>query len=226
MWISRSEATRSLDDPVLPKAEVILPIASARREKGKQRVPVTTSLYDDDLDHSVANTAQPPETTIAAPPAPTTSSLEQQDGGSQLQSKTDTAPCRADDHLGIPNAPEVLPAPSLEVTRPALASRTSSTTAASRKKAKVQEKPWPPAEGIVQPKWAYARTWATEHPSSTRQDFEAHYAAFSPSDKKRITRQYAQKEQKDEEKDDNELAAGERTRWKGEDAGWGHWANV
>ncbi|OSD02893.1 hypothetical protein PYCCODRAFT_1435177 [Trametes coccinea BRFM310] len=74
----------------------------------------------------------------------------------------------------------------------------SSTTTGLRKKSnlKAQEKPWPPAEGILQPKWTYARTWAAEHPGSTRQDFEAHYAGLSGNEKKRISRQYTQKGQK------------------------------
>ncbi|OSD03936.1 hypothetical protein PYCCODRAFT_1433846 [Trametes coccinea BRFM310] len=71
-----------------------------------------------------------------------------------------------------------------------------STTTGLRKKSKAQEKPWPPAEGIVQPKWTYARTWAAEHPGSTRQDFEGHYAGLSVNEKKRISRQYTQKGQK------------------------------
>ncbi|KAH9847922.1 hypothetical protein C2E23DRAFT_846277, partial [Lenzites betulinus] len=46
-------------------------------------------------------------------------------------------------------------------------------------------KPWPPPDDATQPKSVYARVWSAEHPDATREPVAA--------DRRRISRQYSQK---------------------------------
>ncbi|OSD05295.1 hypothetical protein PYCCODRAFT_1423348 [Trametes coccinea BRFM310] len=195
-----SLAKKARKNSPMPLQDVKSLDAGARADKGKG-VAKNPLLIQDDLHHAIAS----PQASSVLPAASGVTStgsagvgqaqaqIEKREGDDAGASdKVPTAQPRNDER----SAPPAVGTASVDIAEPIAGEGrvTVDPPEVSKSVAGVQvpthqrkdsrEKPWPPPEDTIQPKWVYARHWAAENPSSTRQTFEDHYKKLSPAERK------------------------------------------